>query len=57
MQKYLAKLWILTELLDRNAFVSCSNINFNTDENAKGIIYGNLTYSTPSELSFEDGDL
>ena len=41
--------------IGRNAFVSCSNINFNTDENAKGIIYGNLTYSTPSELSFEDG--
>ena len=41
--------------IGRNAFVSCSNINFNTDENTKGIIYGNLTYSTPSELSFEDG--
>lgn len=39
--------------IGRNAFVSCSNINFNTDENDKGIIYGDLTYSTPSELSFD----
>lgn len=41
--------------IGRNAFVSCSNINFNTDGNDKGTIYGNLTYSTPSEISFEDG--
>lgn len=40
-------------VIGRNAFVSCSNINFNTDENDKGIIYGDLTYSTPSELSFD----
>lgn len=39
--------------IGRNAFVSCSNINFNTDGNDKGIIYGDLTYSTPSELSFD----
>ena len=39
--------------IGRNAFVSCSNINFNTDENDKGIIYGDLIYSTPSELSFD----
>lgn len=39
--------------IGRNAFVSCSNINFNTDENDKGIIYGDLTYSAPSELSFD----
>ena len=39
--------------IGRNAFVSCSNINFNTDENDKVIIYGDLTYSTPSELSFD----
>ena len=39
--------------IGRNAFVNCSNINFNTDENKKGIIYGDLTYSTPSELSFD----
>ena len=39
--------------IGRNAFVSCSNINFNTDGNDKGIIYGNLTYSAPSELSFD----
>ena len=39
--------------IGRNAFVSCSNINFNTDKNDKGIIYGDLTYSTPSELSFD----
>ena len=40
-------------VIGRNAFVNCSNINFNTDENDKGIIYGDLTYSTPSELSFD----
>lgn len=40
-------------VIGRNAFVSCSNINFNTDENDKGIIYGDLTYSAPSELSFD----
>lgn len=39
--------------IGRNAFVNCSNINFNTDENNKGIVYGDLTYSTPSELSFD----
>lgn len=39
--------------IGRNAFVNCSKINFNTDENTKGIIYGDLTYSTPSELSFD----
>lgn len=39
--------------IGRNAFVSCSNINFNTDGNDEGIIYGDLTYSTPSELSFD----
>ena len=40
-------------VIGRNAFVSCSNINYNTDENDKGIIYGDLTYSAPSELSFD----
>ena len=40
--------------IGRDAFVNCSNINFNTDENTKGIIYGNLTYSAPSETSFAD---
>ena len=40
--------------IGRDAFVNCSNINFNTDENTKGIIYGHLTYSTPSEISFAD---
>ncbi len=39
--------------IGRNAFVNCSKINFNTDENTKGIIYGDFTYSTPSELSFD----
>ena len=43
----------INDTIGRNAFVSCSNINFNTDENDKGIIYGDLTYSTPSELSFD----
>ena len=40
--------------IGRNAFVSCSSINFNTDGNDKGTIYGNLTYSAPSEFNFGD---
>ena len=40
--------------IGRNAFVNCSNINFNTDGNEKGTIYGNLTYSAQSEFNFED---
>ena len=40
--------------IGRNAFVSSSTINFGTEENSKGIIYGDLTYSTPSELSFDN---
>lgn len=40
--------------IGRNAFVSCSNINFNTDENANGIIYGNLNYTANSEFSIPE---
>ena len=41
--------------IGRNAFVNCSEINFNTDGNTKGTIYGDLTYTTPSEIDFEGG--
>ena len=35
----------------RNAFVTCSSINFNTDQNSNGLIYGDLNYSSDSEVS------
>lgn len=38
----------------RNAYVGCSNINFNTDEKNNGIIYGNLEYSSDSEISIPE---
>lgn len=38
----------------RNAFVDCSTMNFNTDENTNGIIYGNLSYSSDSEISIPE---
>lgn len=41
--------------IGRNVFANCSSINFNTDGNTKGTIYGDLTYTTPSEINFEDG--
>ena len=41
-------------VVGRNAFVDCSNINFNTDENSNGIIYGNLNYSSSSEISIPE---
>lgn len=37
--------------IGRNVFIQCPNINFNTDENSNGIIYGNLNYSSKSEIS------
>lgn len=40
--------------IGRNAFVNCSNINFNTDQSTKGIIYGNLEYTSNSELSIPE---
>lgn len=39
----------------RNAFVNCSKINFNTDSQNKGIIYGNLEYTSSSESTIPDG--
>lgn len=38
----------------RNAFVTASNINFNTDGNSNGSIRGNLDYSTESEISIPE---
>lgn len=38
----------------RNAFVNCSTINFNTDENSNGIIYGNLTYSASAKMAIPE---
>lgn len=38
----------------RNAFVDCETINFNTDQNNNGIIYGNLNYSSNSEVSIPE---
>lgn len=34
----------------RNAFVSCNNFNFVTEGEEVGLIYGNLSYSTGTEL-------
>lgn len=41
-------------VIGRNAFVNCSSINFNTDENTNGIIYGNLNYIANSEFSIPE---
>lgn len=38
----------------RNAFLNCSNINFNTDKGTNGIIYGNLDYTSNSEISIPE---
>lgn len=38
-------------IVGRNAFVDCATINFNTDQNNNGIIYGNLNYTSNSEIS------
>ena len=40
--------------IGRNAFVSCSTLNFNTDENANGIIYGDLNYTASSEFTIPE---
>ena len=45
---------ILNGAVGRNASVGCSTINFNTDENSNGIIYGNLNYSSDSEISIPE---
>lgn len=38
----------------RNAFVNCANMNFNTEELANGVIYGNLNYTSNSEISIPE---
>lgn len=38
----------------RNTFTSCKNINFNTDGNSNGIIYGNLDYSSNNESTIPE---
>lgn len=38
----------------RNAFVDCATINFNTDQNNNGIIYGDLNYTSNSEISIPE---
>ncbi len=38
----------------RNAFVNCSSINFNTDGNNLGIIYGDLNYTSNQEISIPE---
>lgn len=38
----------------RNAFVYCANINFNTDQNNSGTIYGDLNYTSNSEISIPE---
>lgn len=35
----------------RDAFVTANNFNFATEEDKAAIVYGNLTYSSPNELS------
>lgn len=41
-------------IIKRNAFVNASNINFNTEGNSLGAIYGNLNYSSSSEISIPE---
>ncbi len=40
--------------IGRNVYISCENMNFNTDENSKSIIYGNLNYTSTSEISIPE---
>lgn len=41
-------------VIGRNAFVNCANLNFNSDGNTNGTIYGNLSYSADSEFSIPE---
>ena len=41
--------------IGRNAFVACENINFDTEENYTSKIYGDLNYSSSSELTIPEG--
>lgn len=40
--------------IGRNAFINCLAINFNTEPNTNGIIYGDLNYTAKSELSIPE---
>ena len=40
--------------IGRNIFADCASINFNTDQDSKGIIYGNLNYTSDSEISIPE---
>ena len=40
--------------IGRNVFVNCSTINFNTDQNNSAIIYGDLNYTSNSEISIPE---
>lgn len=40
--------------IGRNVFSSCGSINFNTDGNTNGVIYGNLNYTSQSEISIPE---
>lgn len=41
-------------IVGRNAFVDCATINFNTVQNNSGIIYGDLNYTSNSEISIPE---
>lgn len=40
--------------IGRNAFVNCASMNFNSEESANGVIYGNLNYTSKSEISIPE---
>lgn len=40
--------------IGRNVYAGCGNINFNTEEGAKGVVYGNLEYSSKKEISIPE---
>lgn len=40
--------------IGRNAFVNCASMNFNSEESANGVIYGNLNYTSNSEISIPE---
>lgn len=52
--KALCKTLNINGNIGRNAFVECSDINFNTDGNTNGSIFGNLTYSANAEISIPE---
>lgn len=40
--------------IGRNAYLTCENMNFNTDQNSKSVIYGNLNYTSSSEIAIPE---